>query len=806
MLKNFNFSSLRPVVLPVLASVLIQSCVPAVEEPVAQPDFQRVETFPFTVEVAAPECKAPDAKSSFPDESLQKITDLNVFVYYQGCLIKECSRYFPDMDTLMLSFPYGKNDFNVYMLGNVGQIDPPSEEYRLTSLKYVAHSYEEFLSHGFPVAGAFFGYRKGQLAHFELTRMVGQYNVRVKVSAENAKYKITDVRLKNCAMDVLPFGEGTGASVFECSCEEEECVCGDRLTETEVMRLNLGLPVSLYFMENIQGVLLPWNTDPCLKIPSSLDPGMADRCTYMEVTADVNTLTARYRNVKYRFYLGQDQTSDFSIVRNTLYDVLLDFTQNMVSEEEWRIEAGEPSVVDVRLNKTEAMVIRGAEDMVYVQAFDNSGKLMDFDVECSGAMVEVEKVSTKYSGLEDEGDALGLRLTSNVPLCGLYPYGAEPTYTYETVRISSRETYNGVPLYSKDIRVRVYDKLFPLLMKIEKNDDAFYEVVLRGQNPMGLGLSMSVAYTGNGKSYSLAETAAVSYIGKDGVLINGAVGVRGKSMGTLDVNTKPSNLSSVDFRIAGVGAIAGSDTCVLAYPKMLSSEPVYVGEGNKAMFGPGSSRYPAKYALTDDAAVSLNIRDYGYDVGLSSSEHAGWASDDDYSSVFNVVQTLPFDSYSGFRYLDYTANSGNKVLFEFRNGMGVHVPSVGSFLHAGHGFQKENASLYEACPFYFVNGGLTLFYTTVYWNHDLVVYPDKESNGFTFKLYGAGRDLFPENSDGTLVNNVHEMKFCVNRWKNLVGKIKTEQSSRSYKGQLYMTVNGSTTWTGCDTSEFGFYP
>ena len=199
-----------------------------------------------------------------------------------------------------------------------------------------------------------------------------------------------------------------------------------------------------------------------------------------------------------------------------MYEVLLDFTQNMVSEQEWRIEAQYPEVVGIRMNKEEAMVIKGAEDMIFVQAYGNDGELLDIEVEVlsSTGKISVEKVRTSY--LEDpaSGEAIGLRFTSNVELCGLYPYDSEPSYYTETVRISSRETYNDKPLYVKDVKVRVYDKLFPLLIKLEQSDqgeDGPYEIVIRGQNPMRLALSVSGIYVSNGSVLTVPKCARGVY-------------------------------------------------------------------------------------------------------------------------------------------------------------------------------------------------------------------------------------------------------------------------------------------------------
>jgi len=770
----------------------------------------RVETCPFSVEMDSPEGCALETKSSFTDEQLQMITDLNVFVYHHGVLLDKCCRYFSDMDSLMLSFPYGLDGFNIYMVGNVGRLDPPADEVKAGELRYAVRSYDDFRTRGFPVAGVFMDYRKGELAHFRLKRLIGQYNVRVKVSASNTRYLIRDVALVNCARDVCPFGEDRRGTVFTCSCDDE-CVCGDRLSERDLNMLNLGGTVSLYFVENVQGTLLPYNYDMKKKIPSSIEDveeGLSGRCTYMEMCVDVITSAARYENARYRFYLGQDPVSDFSIERNTVHNVTLDFTQNMVSEEEWRIETGPPDVVDVKVDKSEAMVIKGVEDMIFVQAIDNFRRLVDFNVEllAPDSKINVEKVETYYLGQKGLGRAWGFRFTSNADICGLYPIGAEPSYRTETVRISSKETYNGSPLYVRDFKVRVYDRLFPVSVKLEKPQAGTspYEVVLRGENPMSLGLAVSGKFVYASVSDSIPESRIFDYI-ENGARVSRSMDMDGARFASLDAVVKPSSLSRIDFMVGGVSE--AGDT-VLAYPKLIDSEPVYVGEGNAAWFGPGSGMYPAKYPnLPDDTFFSIGYRDYGFDLGYTSSEWGGWTSKDDREAVYKRTQTPPFAEKEGFRHFDYKAvnTSRGNVYFMLTDSMGVHIPSVNGYKHADHGFQKENAAKYASCPFYFVNAGLTLFYTYALWHYEKVLYPNENSNGFTFKLYGPGRDLFQENSAGEAIDNVHEMKFWADRWKNLVGTTKTKQTAQSYKGQLYMTINGASTWTGCDTSEYGFF-
>ena len=759
------------------------------------------ESSPITVEVDIPEIREL-TRTSFTETQLNRISDLNIFIYHNGNLLSKYCRYYTDMSSLMLTLPYKKNDFNIYMVGNIGKASAPLNEADIVNLRYTVNSYDDFREMGFPVAASFIGYRKGDAASFKVKRLVGQYNIRMTTSATNAIYRIKDIKLYNCARDMYPFSPDTKASVM--------AEKGDSLTAEDLTALNAGQTVSLYFVENLQGVLLPDNTDRKKKIPSSLElieSGAADRCTYIEITADISTPGANYTNGRYRFYLGQDETSDFNIKRNTLYNATLDFTQNMVNEEEWRIEVEEPEVtMGFKLDKEEAMVIQGAEDMIFVQAKDKMGNRMDFNMEIlsSNGYINVEKVETYY--LEDKslGAATGLRFTSNVALSGLYAYETEPDYKTETVRISSVETYNGIPLYSKDIKVRIYYKLFPLLIKLEKFQGLAsnpYEIVLRGQNPMRLGLAVSGSYVADGATESISEFKKYDYI-LNGSRTDRTVDPEGASFADLR-NVTTANLSRIDFIVKGISEVTG---ITMAYPKLTSSGNIFMGSGNDAWFGPGSSMYPASYPnLPDDGYISMGYKDYGFDLGYTNTEWRGWTSSDDHEGSYTRTQTFPFSSSEGFRHSDYYAKNGGKVFFTLNDGMGVHIPTINGYRHASHGFQTENKDKYGVCPFHFVNGGLTLFYTYAVFNHKRVLWPKENSNGITCRLYGTGRDIFTENRNGSAINNVHEMAFWMKRWKNLVGKTKTKQTSQKYTGQLYMTINGCSTWTGCDTSESGFF-
>lgn len=782
-----------------LSALALSSCV---KEPEMLP-LETEKSYPFTVGVETPENMTGNVRSSFTQGDLERISDLNVFVYHQGSLLEECSRYFSDMSSLFLSFPIGMDGFNIYLFGNVGKVSAPENEDEIESLQYVVESYEDFRRYGFPVAQVYRQFRKGDLAHFKLKRLVGQYDVRMHVSAESVEYRIKEVRLYNCAKDVYPFGNDVRASVFGCSTCVGRCLCGDCLSQEDIDELNSGGVVSLYLLENLQGVLLPDNTDRKHKIPSSLElvqSGLAECCTYMEIDADVTTPAARYADAKYRFYLGQDQTTDFSIRRNTLYEVVLDFTQNMVSEEEWRIEAGDAEVVSVNLSKDVASVIKGAEDMVYIQAFGNDGNLLDFDfrIMSSNKYINVSKVQTYYQGLEHLGRAIGLKFTSNVKLSGVYAYDREPSYMTEIVRISSKETHNGVPLYETDIPVRVYDKLFPLLIRLERTygrDTDPYRIVLRSRNPMGLGLELACSYTYGASSATAPTVRNYDYILDTGAEVAMAVRTSGRGFGELLPDVSISNLSFINFDVSGVSAVSGK---TVAYPKLLTSERIRTGLNSEAFLGPGESMYPSRLPdMTNDAQYYMKLT-----TSSSTSIQLYYNSNDEiYNSKvrwdgFKVSCVMPASLVPD----EYNQNSGQYYFYAPYEGLF----SKGYDSSSNHG---EDFSEYEGCPFYFVNGGMVADYTETSIDGEIVRYPNESYRSVYYRFYGPGRDLFSENVNGDRVNVYHQMGFKITTWKPMIGSsIRTRQTEKYYDSQLYMTINGASVWTGCDMTPSGYFP
>lgn len=739
---NSNLFSIRSFILSVVGLAGL-SCVRPDCCPDIAPDIR--DSYPIKVYVDSPQ-KMTGVKSKFTSDQMSRLTDLNIFMYHQGQLVAEHGGYYDDVSSLMLSFPIGKDGFNIYMFGNVGPQQAPQEESEISQMTYVLDSYESFRDHGVPVMGVFMDYRRGVRAEFPLKRLVGQFDISMRVSADNVEYHVKDVRLMNCARDVYPFSESTGASLFTRSFQYGQDSAGDMLTEDDIRALNAGEAVSLYFVENLQGELLPDNVDPKLKIPSSIPQSASARCTYVEITADVSTAAARYTDCKYRFYPGKNETTDFSIVRNTLYEVVLDFTQNMVNEEDWRIEASQPQVSEVLFSKSEVNISPYGNDTLYAYSKTCNikdvldMKAVEFTDNYNKKHIQVQRELSEYQGFHAYRFIVGASSRyDGVPVGHVYGEDLQPRdVTYG--KIVSTETFNLSPLISQDIKVNFYHKTSPLLLKLEKvPGGAIYQIVLRGYNPLKRKITVSASYTYAGKTAS-TKTVTVTDIGLHPTYV-----------GALNFDVSPQNLTRIDFTVLIDGQmLALSDDCLASY-------------------GPDADMYPARFDnMPEDDSMSISYWDDGW-MPLFEGEK------------MNVNYARCW--------------SGSKVYLSncIENPFGVSP---------GDGLNSRPIS---GGDFYFLNACMQI--KDVYVSYAAMVkYPNEAIRGADAVFWGAGRDLFAENADGTLMDNDHTMSFWIATWKNLLGKIKSRQESKRYSGQLYMTINGCSCWPGADASEYGCFP
>ena len=179
----------------------------------------------------------------------------------------------------------------------------------------------------------------GDHAVIPLKRMLARVEFGVDRSSLHSPegFRITGVSIFNPVEAYTPFAgnvsrehSGGAGYVF------------DSASPTDLSRLNSGSKAILYAFENMQGTLLPGNTDPWQKVPSRIG-GAGPYCTYLEVSCSYETDTESCDDITYRMYLGKDATTNFDVQRNCRYIITLTPTDGEMHGERgsWKIESGE---------------------------------------------------------------------------------------------------------------------------------------------------------------------------------------------------------------------------------------------------------------------------------------------------------------------------------------------------------------------------------------------------------------------------------------------------------------------------------
>lgn len=416
----------------------------------------------FPIEIEGENGSFNQTRSSFSTECLDMISDLNIAVYDNGRLCY--SEYFTDLNALALRFPDEDKKYDLFFLANSGKVKAPASQQAMEEFSCRYPDYSAFHSTGFPMSLTCKNFQPGSITKFILKRLVGEYVLSFSNGARLADYEIKSVKLCNCAADVEPFADGSKAKeVFD---------DGDYLTASDIADLNNGKKVSLYFLENMQGVLLPGNTDPKKKIPSSIgDPSVSGLCTYLLVDAGAITPTAEYSRIYCRCYLGEDTVSDFNIKRNTRYELNLDFESDFVKEEEWRMEPDAPAITgSIRTNKSSislfygydyldgnvtVSVPEGAEYTVTLNSMENIGAGVSFTTDAPYRTEKQQQVFTGSGNFHFK--------TSLKPDACLLANGT-PDIRKVTATVT---TTDG--LLTKKLNINVYHELFPI--RLDYNND-----------------------------------------------------------------------------------------------------------------------------------------------------------------------------------------------------------------------------------------------------------------------------------------------------------------------------------------------
>ena len=268
------------------------------------------------------------------------VTNLNLLVYHNGKL--EASSYIESPTSFSMSLVKGRT-YNMYALANMGKVTTPFKEEEIKSYQYSISKVTD-IKLAFPMCWSLADETisgSGPRININLERMVSRINFSID-SSELEDFTVTAVRLRQAALKMYPFFDNgsEGSRVSNLS----EVGDGDWASSSDLTKLNAGQKIWFYALENCQGVLLPGNKSAESKIPSEIPYG-SELCTYLEMTAsysgDYEGVPVSSDNVVYRFYIGNDNCSDFNVRRNNSVDISLTVTRDRIFDESWKVSYGD---------------------------------------------------------------------------------------------------------------------------------------------------------------------------------------------------------------------------------------------------------------------------------------------------------------------------------------------------------------------------------------------------------------------------------------------------------------------------------
>ena len=299
-----------------------------------------------------------------------KITDATLASYdSDGKLVNAI--YHANVTGSLQLYLSGSKENNVYALVNMGDMTKafPLDEAAVGEIVYMVDSYEDIALDGIPMCGVVKGcsYKSGMSVQIPLERLFARLNARIlhtdldgASSATAFAYNMCNksIWLRQANGRLKPFAADgsraeTAADALNVS-DYNDNLDDRNAYEGSLSPSQLGPGVGyfqdttivLYVPENIQGILLPGNQDPFAKTGeniSGIDGKNYDcLCTYLELNASrPNRGEGFSGDITYRCYLGSDNVSDFSIRRNTRYDLTLSLTDGGFHLNNWKVIRGE---------------------------------------------------------------------------------------------------------------------------------------------------------------------------------------------------------------------------------------------------------------------------------------------------------------------------------------------------------------------------------------------------------------------------------------------------------------------------------
>lgn len=264
------------------------------------------------------------------DRDGTEVANLTVALYADGIL---CRAYYLDELTApsLPEVPLARR-YTVYALANVDGVSFPALEQDVPAMTLDWNSVRQGDSWPMGFSGELQAATGATLA-VRLVRLVARVDLAVDAEGlSQYTFQAQRVMLKSGAGDCRPFVARSVPVAFSAK--------PDEATAADLTALNAGQCTSYYLFESCFGDLLPDNHDAWDKVPSSLEQGVTPPYVEVDGVLTVSDNSGTTRPVTYRFYLGQNATCNFDVVRNTVNTVTLVLTNDNLDRGSWKVEAG----------------------------------------------------------------------------------------------------------------------------------------------------------------------------------------------------------------------------------------------------------------------------------------------------------------------------------------------------------------------------------------------------------------------------------------------------------------------------------
>lgn len=319
----------------------------------------------FSTEIAGEE--TVEVKSILSPDIESKVSDMTLASYGSDGRLLDVRYYSQAYEGMPLLVAPGEL-CNIYALVNMGDMSGefPESESDVSYIEYHIPSYSYVDICGFPMSGiledfsseSFYGIIPVQRLFAKLCVRITHKSLDGYSSALPYSYNMCNKSLyvRQANRRLLPFSKNGSKAVRSSdilSMSDSNQNLNDRYAyQGSLTNGGYGpgpgymqdTTLVFYVPENVQGKLLPYNDDPFSKVYGEIDDvggkSYADLCTYLEFNARRENTMGYSGDVMYRYYLGADNTSDFSLERNKRYDLTLDFTEEGFFAESWKVTRG----------------------------------------------------------------------------------------------------------------------------------------------------------------------------------------------------------------------------------------------------------------------------------------------------------------------------------------------------------------------------------------------------------------------------------------------------------------------------------